>query len=132
MKKFLIIYSFIFLTLFVVNGCTSKLESKVLYKNLASGSLFINFRGEEIVVPPGKTVTVEAIQNGTYTYATTFEVPAGTVSSSASGAASGDIIIKAGTKVLVIYSSTFIDGAYTLFATISSSEDLTVGNTTSP
>ena len=132
MIKFIKYLPFLLLPLIFLTGCSSKLESKVIFKNISAGSLRINFKGEEVNVPAGKTVTVEAIQNGLYSYSTTYEIPSGATSSSASGAVSGDISISAGTKILVIYSSTYINGVYQLFATMSSSDDLSVGSSTSP
>ncbi len=84
--------------------------------------------GSEVIVPTGKVITVEAIDNGSYTYSTTYDIPAEAASASASGDVSGEITINAGTKVLIIYSYTYINGAYQLFATMSSSDDLSGGS----
>jgi hypothetical protein len=132
MIKYIKYLPFFLLAFLFLNGCSSQLESKVIFKNIAAGSLRINFRGEEVIVPAGKTVTVGAIQNGLYSYSTTYEIPVGAASSSASGAVSGDITINAGTKILIIYSSTYLNGVYELFATMSSSDDLSTSSTTSP
>ena len=127
MNKYIKYLPFILLIVFLFTGCTSKLESRVVFKNIAAGALRINFRGAEVIVPAGKTVTVDAIKNGVYTYATTYDIPAGATSATASGDISGEITINAGTKVLIIYSSTYINNVYQLYATMSSSEDLSGG-----
>ena len=60
-------------------------------------------------------------------------MPANSQSSFAEGAVSGEVTIKAGTKILIVYSSTYVDGTYTIFATISSSDDQSLNDvTTSP
>ena len=122
----LIFACFIFLQL----SCSGDLENSIKFRNLAQESIRINFRGEEIRVTPGNTAEVKNIPKGTYTYNTTYTVPASTLSASTQGAVSGDVTISVGTKVLIIYSSTFIDKVYTLYATISSSDDNST--TTSP
>ncbi len=132
MNKYIKYLPFLLLPLLFLTGCSSKLQSQVVFKNLSAGALRINFKGDEVNVASGKIVTVEAIKNGLYSYSTTYEVPAGATSFNASGAVSGNIAINAGTKVLIIYSSTYINGSYSLFATISSSDDLSSTSTTSP
>jgi hypothetical protein len=89
------------------------------------GSVLVNFRGEAINVPAGQTVVLKAVPRGTFTYSSTFSIPAGASNAVTQGAVSGEVVFKAGTKVLIIYSSTLIDGTYTLYATISSTDDLT-------
>jgi hypothetical protein len=54
-------------------------------------------------------------------------LPAGAVTSTVEGDASGSVIFNQSTRVLVLYSSTLSEeGAYTLFATLTTSEDLTI------
>ncbi|MBZ0199889.1 MAG: hypothetical protein K8H86_08475 [Ignavibacteriaceae bacterium] len=126
-KHLFIICSSLFL-IFISTGCSSSVDNSIKFKNFASGDIYINFRGELISVASGKTVEIKDVTKGTYNYSTTYEVPANTQSSSVQGDVSGNIIIKAGTKILIVYSSTFVDGTYTIYATISSSDDQT--NTT--
>ena len=102
MNKYIKYLPFLLLSLLFLTGCSSKLQSQVVFKNLAAGALRINFKGNEVNVASGKIVTVEAIKNGLYSYSTTYEVPAGATSFNASGDVSGNIAINAGTKVLII------------------------------
>jgi len=113
-----IILSFIF-----INGCSGKVNNSVTFKNLSQGTVYVNFRGNAIAVTPGNSSTVQEIPKGIYNYATTFSVPAGVISSTSQGAVSGNLTIVAETKILIIYSSTLINGTYTLFANVSSSDD---------
>ena len=127
MNKYIKYLPFLLLIVFLFSNYTSKLESRIIFKNITAGALRINFKGSEVIVPAGKTVSVDAIKNGVYTYATTYDVPAGATSASATGDVSGEITINAGTKVLIIFSSTYIDNVYQLYATMSSSDDLSGG-----
>jgi|ERR1035437_1776357 hypothetical protein len=113
-----IILSFIF-----INGCSGKVNNSVTFKNLSQGIVYVNFRGEAIAVTTGNSAMVQEIPKGTYNYSTTYSVPAGVISSSAQGSVTGNLTIAAETKILIIYSSTLINGTYILFATISSSDD---------
>jgi len=122
MKKYLLFLSFAVLILF--GGCSGNVDNRLMFKNMAAGTLFVNFRATIYTVNPGEHVTLPDLPGGIYTYATTFELPPGTTAGTASGAVSGEVEIKAGTKILVFFSSTIEDGAYNLFATISSSDEL--------
>lgn len=109
----------------IATGCSGSLENSLKFKNFAAGDVYVNFRGNLITVAAGKTVELKELPKGLYTYSTTYEVPSNSQNSSAEGAVSGEVKIKAGTKILIVYSSTFVDGTYTIYATISSSDDQT-------
>ena len=124
MKKYISLLSVLFLFVFIFASCDSDLENKFTFKNYSAGQVLINFRGSLHTVDAGATYTIQEVPKGTYSYVTTYQVPAGTESSSAIGAVEGTVIFKASTRVLVVYSSTFVEGAYTIYATISSTDDL--------
>ena len=105
-------------------ACSSSIDNSITFKNLASGSILVNFRGEDISVPAGETVIVKEIPKGSYSYSTTYESPAGAQSSSEEGETSGTLSLDAGTKVLILYSSTYSNNVYTLYATMSSNDNL--------
>jgi hypothetical protein len=124
MKKFIQVFVLIGLSFFF-NSCSTSVDNSITFKNLASNTVYVNFRAELITIAAGKTVIVKEIPKGKYTYSTTYQIPAGTTESRAEGAVSGELDIRAGTKVLIVYSSSFINGVYVLSATISYSDDQT-------
>ena len=124
MKNVLRIAISLLFFMLVLPGCSSNVENKITLQNLASNKIYVNFRASVIEVDAGKTTVISEIPKGTYTYETTYEIPAGTISSKSEGEVSGELTLKAGTKVLIVYSSTFSDGLYTLGATMTTSDDL--------
>lgn len=108
----------------ILPGCASNVGNKITFQNVASNKVYINFRASVIEVNPGATTVLTELPKGTYAYETTYEVPAGATSYRAEGAVSGEFTLKAGTKILVIYSSSFSDGVYILGASVSTSDDL--------
>jgi hypothetical protein len=132
MKKILSTITILTIFLSFLSGCTSTVDNKITFQNFASNKVYVNFRASLIAVEPGKSVDITEIQKGKYTYSTTYEVPTGTISSSAEGDVSGEVDLVAGTKILVVYSSTFIQGLYTISATKTSSDDLSGGGDTDP
>ena len=115
-----IIFSFL-----LINGCSGKVNNSVTFKNLASGTIYVNFRGSAVTVNSGGSTAITEIQKGTYTYSTTYSIPAGALTTSTQGDVKGSITLNAGTKILIIYSSTLINGQYVLYATLSSSDSQT-------
>lgn len=128
MKKILTIVLLFAIGMSFLTGCSKTVENGLTIKNGASNKIYINFRGSLISIDANSTMELKGITRGTYTYETTYEIPAGTMSTKTEGAVSGTVTLNAGTKVLILFSSTFSDGTYTLSATISSSDDISGGD----
>jgi hypothetical protein len=105
-------------------GCSSEYETSLSLKNLAAGAIYLNFKGEVTRVPAGQTVVLKKLPKGSYVYSTTYEIPAGVSQSSAVGDVEGEVTFKAGSKILILYSSTFIENKYTLYASRTSNDNL--------
>ena len=123
MKKLFTTTAIIISVIFLLASCTSTVETQLTFKNIASNKVIINFRAQEIAVKSGETVILKDIPKGKFDYSTTYEIPPTATSSTSDGAVSGDLEFRAGDKYLIVYSSTFINSIYTLYATISSSRD---------
>ena len=121
MKKIL---AGLFISLFIFWGCSSDSETSLSLKNLAAGAIYLNFRGEVTTVAAGRTVVLSDLPKGTYAYVTTYAIPAGATTSSEIGELTGEIILKAGSKILILYSSTFSENTYTIYASKTSNDDL--------
>jgi len=126
MKYVLISFLLITLSLTLIN-CSEGPINKITLQNIAEGDVYLNFRGSQTLVPSGSTVELQDIDKGEYEYETVYEVPSGATSFSAEGEMSGTLILTAGTKILVIYSSVFSEGSYSIFASVTNSNDLTEG-----
>ncbi len=132
MKRNIILLPVLIVFALLLSSCDSKLGNTLTIRNLSAGKLLINFRASIYEVPIGESFTIKDIQRGTFTFTTTYGVPSGTESSSVEGDASGSLVFKQNTRILILYSSTFFDGNYTLFATLTSSDDLTTSDPTAP
>ncbi len=121
--KFVFFISLLFLALLNIS-CSSSVENWIKFQNMASNDVYVNFRANLIQVKSGDTVILSEIAKGTYDYETIYEIPAGATTSGTQGETAGEFVIKAGTKVLVVYTSTFIEGNYTLYASVTTSEDI--------
>jgi len=126
MKKSIIMTCLMLVLMLFMTGCNSNVDNKLTFQNFASSTIYVNFRASLITVNAGESVQITELPKGTYTYETTFEVPEGTIDAIANDAISGEIELAAGTKILIVYSSTFNEGVYTISATITSSDDQSV------
>ena len=132
MNKILTVITFLAISMSFLSGCSDTVGNKITFKNFASNKVFINFRASLIAVDAGKSVDITEIPKGKYSYATTYELPPGTLSSSAEGDVSGEIELTAGTRVLIVYASTFVLGVYIINATKTTSDDLSGGGDIDP
>ena len=127
MKKILIISTFLAISLSFLSGCSETVGTKITLQNFASNKVFVNFRASLITVDAGKSVDITDTPKGTYEYETTYQLPPGTTSSEAEGEVFGEIELSAETRVLIVYSSSFVNGIYLLNATKTTSDDLSGG-----
>ena len=132
MKQIFLYLSFLLISLTLVS-CDVASENSITFQNIASNGVYVNFRAQRIDVPAGSTVELTKIDRGEYTYETVYEVPTSATSSEASENLSGTLTIKAGTKILIIYSSVLDESnVYYIYASISSSDDLSANEIVNP
>ena len=114
------------LSFFILSGCSGKVNNSVTVQNLTLGTVYLNFRGSVVTAASGASATVSEIPKGSYTYNTTVSAPSGVTSvPTLQGDFKGTLIINAGTHISIVYSSTLVNGAYSVFATVSSSDSQT-------
>lgn len=107
------------------SGCEASVDNSITFNNQSLSDIIVSFRGQAISVATNQTTVIKEIPKGTNSYSTVFTKPAGATSTETKGDVSGNISIKAGTKILILYTYTLEAGVYTLNATLSSSDDQT-------
>lgn len=112
----------LFAALLLFAGCSN--DNKISLYNYSNGEIYFNFLARIDSIDPGQSIPIMNIPNGTYSYATTAEIPPSLHVTSLAwdgGAASGNLTFTSqNTQILLIYSSTYIDSVYTIGATMSS------------
>jgi len=124
MKKTIILFAIISLSVITLVSCSNTAGNKLTFNNLADDVVYVNFRAELIPVASGAEVSLVDVDLGTYGYETTFKLPAGVVSGQAEGDVSGELELRAGTNILIVYSSSILNDVYILSATMTTSDDL--------
>ena len=105
-------------------SCSTSVNNGITLKNLASGDIHVNFRATLTTVKAGETVTLSNLPKGLFDYNTSYEVVPSNLPSEADGDVAGELNIKAGTQILIVYSSIVTEGVYKLSASKTSSDDL--------
>jgi hypothetical protein len=113
-------------------SCSEGPINKIIIQNKAAGDVQVNFKGSQIAVLSQSTVELQDIDRGEYEYETIFSIPYGATEFGTQGEVSGTFIIKAGTKIIVTYTSVLLEGKYTLYASVTNSNDLTEGILSDP
>jgi len=108
-------------------SCSDVPINKITFQNLAAGDVLVNFKGSQIEVPSQSTAVLQDIDKGEYEYETIFSIPYGATEFGSEGDISGTFILRAGTKIIVTYTSVLKEGKYTIYATVTNSNDLTEG-----
>ncbi|HEY6435744.1 MAG TPA: hypothetical protein VIY47_04075 [Ignavibacteriaceae bacterium] len=118
------IYVFLIVISVSLLSCSDNPINTITVENWASNDVSVNFRGSLTDVPAGATVELTNILQGEYEYETIYVIPSGASSFEASESCAGTLVLSAGTKVLIIYTSVFIDEKYSISASITSSNNL--------
>ena len=106
-------------------SCSDNPINTITIQNWASNSVYLNFKGELTdVIAPGASIQMSEILQGEYEYETIFEIPSNASDYDASESCAGTLILKAGTKILIIYTSTFDGAKYSLSASVTTSDNL--------
>lgn len=124
MKKNLIIFSAIIGIIFSFVRCEPFIENKIIIQNNAAADVKLNIAGKIYNIPAGNNVVLADFKKGTFGYETIYSVPLGITTSSAEGAVSGQMKLLAGTEILLVYTSITDAETYTLYGSLTSSDDV--------
>ena len=125
MKKQIVIFlSLVILSVISFTSCEPFIENKITARNLAAAEVRLNIRGQLYSIPAGETLILNDFKKGSFEYETIYSVPAGATQFSAEGDVSGELVLNAGTEVLIVYTSTLVDESYTVYGSMTSTEDI--------
>ena len=136
MKQKAIYFALLIMSVGLLSCSSDNPINTITFTNSAAAAVSVNFRGTLTDVPVGETVELTNILDGEYEYETIFSLPPGTTEYTAGEQLAGTLDMQAGTKVLVVYVSVFLDGEYEINASVTSSNNLAedgfLGNPISP
>ena len=123
-KQLVVLFTLVAIALITFTSCEPLIENKITIKNQAAAGVVLNLRGQNYNIAAGETIVLNDFKKGTFEYETLYSVPAGAIEFAAEGDVSGEIVLNAGTEVLIIYTSTFLDETYTIYGSMTTSDDV--------
>jgi len=123
-KNLIILFSLVVISVLNFTSCEPFIENKITIRNLAAAPVELNIRAKLYEILPGEDLVLSDYKKGTFEYETIYAVPFGTTSFAAEGDVAGEMVLNAGTEVLLVYTSTFVDQAYTIYGSMTSSDDI--------
>lgn len=131
-KKLKFLIAFLALVSLSFLSCSDAFEdNEFTIDNRSGGTLKINFRAEELTILDGGKLVLSELPTGTYSYITIFQAPQN-VTVQTEGPVSGDISFNVGTKALLVFVSNVDEETYTLFASLTISDNLNGPGITDP
>ena len=123
-KQIIILFALVVISVISFTACEPFIENKIIVKNLAAGDIQLNIKGKLHDVPSGQTVILNDFKKGTFEYETIYAVPVGATDFSAEGDVAGEMVFNAGTEVLLVYTSTLTEGAYVVYGSMTTTDDV--------
>lgn len=123
-KQIVILLSILTVAVIGFTSCEPFLENKITARNLAAAEVKLNLRGQLYSIPSGETLILNDFKKGSFEYETIYSVPSGVTEFAAEGDVSGEIKLNAGTEVLIVYTSTLVEESYTLYGSLTSTDDI--------
>ena len=125
-KKLLILFTLVIISLISFISCEPLIENKITIRNLAAGGVVLNLRAQAYTVGAGQTLVLSDFKKGTFEFETLFSLPSGVTKFSAEGDVSGNMVLNAGTEVLLIYTSVTDsqDSTYTIYGSMTTTDDV--------
>lgn len=123
-KQIIFLFVLTIMALIGFTSCEPFIENKIIARNLAAAEVKINIRGQIHSIAVGETLVLSDFKKGTFEYETIYSVPAGATEFSAEGDVAGEIVMNAGTEVLIVYTSTLTEGAYVVYGSMTTTDDV--------
>jgi hypothetical protein len=123
-KQIIILFTLVVISVISFTSCEPFIENKIIARNLAAADVKINIRGQVHSIAVGETLVLSDFKKGTFEYETIYSVPAGATDFSAEGDVSGEMVLNAGTEVLLVYTSTLTEGSYVVYGSMTTTDDI--------
>jgi len=123
-KQLIVLCTLVAISVITFTSCEPFIENKITIKNLSASDIKLNIRAQLYDIASGQTRVFSDFKKGTFEYETIYSVPLGATAFSAEGDVAGQMLLNAGTEVLIVYTSTIDAGTYTIYGSMTSSDDV--------
>lgn len=123
-KQLIILFTLVAISLIAFTNCEPFIQNKITFRNLAAADVKVNIRAHLYNVPSGETIILSDFKKGTFEYESIYSLPFGATEFTAVGDVSGEMVLNAGTEILLVYTSVLVDSQYTIYGSMTSSDDV--------
>jgi len=123
-KQIIFLFVLTIMALIGFTSCEPFIENKITVQNQADGDVQFIIAGKTYDVNANSSLVLPDFKKGTFEYETIYQVPFGITDANAEGEVAGNMVLNAGTEILLKYTSIITDSSYTIFGILSSSDDV--------
>jgi len=123
-KQLIVLFTMAVISIVSFTGCEPFIENKITVQNQASGDVQFIIAGKTYDVSANSSLVLPDFKKGTFVYETIYQVPFGITDASAEGDVAGNMVLNAGTEILLKYTSIVDSAKYTIYGVLSSSDDV--------
>jgi len=123
-KQIIFLFVLTIMALIGFTSCEPFIENKITVQNQADGDVEFIIAGKTYGVSAKSSLVLPDFKKGTFKYSTLYKIPFGLTEATAEGDVAGDMVLNAGTEILLQYGSNIADSSYTIFGILSSSDDV--------
>lgn len=124
-KQLIVLFTLVAISLISFTSCEPFIENKIVIRNDAFEAVQLNIRGQlHAVSGDGGVLILNDFKKGTFEYETIYTLPTGITKFSAQGDVLGEMVLNAGTEVLLVYTSVIVDSEYVIYGSMTSSDDV--------
>ncbi len=123
-KQIIFLFTFIVIVVISFTSCQPFIENKITVKNQADGDVQLIVAGKTYEITANTNLVLPDFPKGIFTYETVYRVPSGISAATSEGDVAGNMVLNAGTEILLQYTSVTQDSSYTIYGILSSSDDV--------
>lgn len=123
-KQLLVLFILAVISIVSLNGCEPFIENKITVQNQAAGDVRFVIAGKTYDVASNSSLVLPDFKKGTFAYSTVYKIPVGFTDATEEGDLAGNMVLNAGTEILLQYISNAADSSYTIIGILTSSDDV--------
>lgn len=123
-KQIILLLTVVVISLITFTSCEPFIENKITIKNDSDASVTLHIRAELYEVQSGEQLVLNDFKKGTFEYETLYGLPDYAVTGNIEGDYAGELVLNAGTEALIYYTYNNENGDYTVFASLTTTDDV--------
>lgn len=123
-KQLIVLFTLVTISIITFISCEPLIENKITVQNQAASDVKFIIAGKTYDVASNSSLVLPDFKRGTFAYSTIYSIPFGFTDATAEGDIAGNMVLNAGTEILLQYISNTADSSYTIIGILTSSDDV--------